>query len=338
MGEMSTAAMWAPEERQRLVRLCAAYSGRPDAAEDLAQETLLEAWRHRDRLSDPTGADRWVSAVARNVCLRFRSRGHRREIPMADVPEEAVEVELDRDDLASLLDGALMLLPATSRELLLQRYVEERTTGEIAQRLGVSPDAVSMRLARGKLALRQALDQADWRPTGIWCPACGDRKLLTRRERDGAWIAFRCLTCDPAGRSAVFPLDNPVFASLVGSCTRPTSMFGRVGDWALGYWQGGDGTPAACTRCADAVTVRSHTRTDTPRPTHGVYVRCSPCGEELWSSLVGIAMAVPQVRALRRREPRTHATEVETRDAVTVAFGPRRVTFDRRTFRLLGVR
>ncbi|HET7648416.1 MAG TPA: RNA polymerase sigma factor, partial [Gaiellaceae bacterium] len=288
------------------------------------------------KLSDPSGADRWMTAVARNVCLRFRGRGPQRELPVADVPDEAVEVELDRDDLADLLDGALMLLPPTSRDVLLQRYVEERSTAEIATTLGVSPEAVSMRLARGKLALRRALDEAEWRSTGIWCSMCGAERLLTRRERNGAWIAFRCPACDPDGRSAVFPLDNPVFATLVGTCTRPTSMFGRVGDWALGYWAGGDGAPAACTRCAGPVTVRAHTRTDTPTPTRGLFVQCASCGEELWSSLVGIAMAVPEVRALRRRDRRAHAEQTESRDVMTVAFATCRVAFDRRTFRLLG--
>jgi RNA polymerase sigma-70 factor (ECF subfamily) len=338
MKGTSAAALWEPEERQRLVRLCAVISGDRDAAEDLAQETLLEAWRNRDKLCDPSGADRWLSAVARNVCLRFHSRGSSHEISVADVPEAAVELELDRDDLAELLDGALALLPPASRDVLLQRYVEGRTTGEIAQRLGVSPDAVSMRLARGKLAVRRALDDAEWRPTGIWCSACGDHRLLTRRERDGAWIAFRCLGCDPTGHSAVFPLDNPVFADLLGSSTRPTSLFGRVADWAIGYWSGGSDAPAACTRCAAPVRLRAHTRADTRTPIHGLYVRCATCGEELWSSLAGVAMAIPEVRALRRREPRVHATERDAGDAIVVSFGPRHIAFDRRTFRLLGTR
>jgi RNA polymerase sigma-70 factor (ECF subfamily) len=336
MGETAATAVWGRGERQRLVRLCAAISGDRDAAEDLAQETLLEAWRHRHKLADPRGADRWLSAVARNVCLRFRTRRATGELPVAEVPEEAVELELDRDELADLLDGALMLLPPGSRDVLLQRYVEERSTSEIAASLGVSPDAVSMRLARGKLALRRVLDEAGWHSTGIWCASCGGQKLQTRRERDGAWVAFRCESCDPDGRTAVFPLDNPVFANLAGSSARPTSMFGRVGTWALGYWSGGDGSPAACTRCAAPVTVRAHTRTDSGSPNHGLYVRCTSCGEELWSSITGVAMAVPAVRALRRKEPRTHAVHTESRDVVTVGFGSCLVHFDRRTFRLLG--
>jgi DNA-directed RNA polymerase specialized sigma24 family protein len=53
MRESTTAAsdpeLWSPAERDRLVRLCARLSGSMEAAEDLAQETLLEAWRARDQ-------------------------------------------------------------------------------------------------------------------------------------------------------------------------------------------------------------------------------------------------------------------------------------------------
>lgn len=335
---MAEAAPWRETERRRLVRLCATISGDRDAAEDLAQETLLEAWRSRHKLTDPAGADRWLSAVARNVCLRWTTRRSRSEVAVAEVPEEAVELELERDDLAELLDGALALLPPSSRQVLLQRYVQDRPVAEIASRLGISDEAVSMRLARGKLALRRALDGDAWRPTSIWCVQCGRHPLLTRREAAGCAIAFRCPGCDgEAGRSAVFPLDNPFFAQLVGTLERPTAMFGRLAGWARAYWSGGDGSPVSCTRCGASATVRSHTRLDTPEPTPGLFVRCDCCGEEVWSSLVGVAMAMPEVRAARRREPRATAVVTTRRDAVVVRFGAVETAFERPAFSLRGV-
>ncbi len=42
-----------PAERARLVRLCALLTGDREAAEDLAQETLYEAWRHASSLRAP---------------------------------------------------------------------------------------------------------------------------------------------------------------------------------------------------------------------------------------------------------------------------------------------
>src|SRR5690242_5439970 len=41
-------------ERRRIVGLCAMLVRNAEAAEDLAQETLYEAWRHRDNLRDNT--------------------------------------------------------------------------------------------------------------------------------------------------------------------------------------------------------------------------------------------------------------------------------------------
>src|SRR5438067_13220890 len=71
------------DERVRLVRLCASITGNADVAEDLAQETLLEAWRHEDRLRDPERFSQWLSGIARNVCLRWmRKRGrHSAHLP-----------------------------------------------------------------------------------------------------------------------------------------------------------------------------------------------------------------------------------------------------------------
>src|SRR6476660_5637933 len=65
-----------PNEWLRLVRLCAHFTGDRDAAEDLAQETLIEAWRHQDRVYDWQGYSSWLSAIARNLSLRWvRQRG-----------------------------------------------------------------------------------------------------------------------------------------------------------------------------------------------------------------------------------------------------------------------
>src|SRR5581483_9707831 len=128
MTAMVDAGLWPGVERARLVRLCAALSGDRGAAEDLAQETLLEAWRQRHKVTDARGADRWLTAIARNVCLRWgRTRG-RLPLPVAELPEPAAQVE-DR------VDELLELLPPDSRSVLAQRYVQERSHEEIAAAL-----------------------------------------------------------------------------------------------------------------------------------------------------------------------------------------------------------
>jgi RNA polymerase sigma-70 factor (ECF subfamily) len=197
-------------ERARLVRLCLQLTGDVDAAEDLAQETLYEAWRHLHAVHDPRGLDRWLSAIARNVCRRWAQRRGRelarRSPPAAggtetgpsldDLPADDfdVEAELERRELVELLDRALGLLPPETRASLIHRYVEDAPIGEVAARLGLTEGAVAMRLQRGKLTLRRLLgtvfartavaygliDATDgtWQETRIWCPRCGARRLL----------------------------------------------------------------------------------------------------------------------------------------------------------------
>jgi RNA polymerase sigma-70 factor (ECF subfamily) len=223
-----------------LVGLCAAVSGDRAAAEDLAQETLLEAWRNRHKLRDPAGADRWLAAIARNVCRRWaRTRGRDAGVVPVGGQEELpagfdVEVELERAELVDLLDRALALLPPTTRDVLVHRYVHDSPHAEIAARLGVSEDAVSMRLSRGKLVLRAALatqlrDEAsayglvvaedEWRETRVWCSRCGERKLQLRR--DDTFVAFRCPGCGPNSRATEVSLENRFFVDLVGDLIRP---------------------------------------------------------------------------------------------------------------------
>jgi RNA polymerase sigma factor (sigma-70 family) len=286
MTTMTEVGVWQGTDRARLVRLCASLSGDREAAEDLAQETLLEAWRHRHKVVDAHGADRWLTAIARNVCLRWgRTRG-RLPVPVAELPEPVAPPE-DR------IDELLELLPPAARPVMEQRYVQERSHDEIAGALGISPDAVAMRLTRGKRALRQILAAAEWRQTGIACIQCGTGKLFMRRT-PGA-IEFAC-SCSPGDLMVRYPLDNPQFARLVGELQRPSAMLHRVGGWVLQYFAGGDSTSAQCTRCAHRVTVRSHMRS---AGNPGLYVRCGACGEELWSSLIGLAGALPHARALR---------------------------------------
>jgi RNA polymerase sigma-70 factor (ECF subfamily) len=208
-----------PSARPRLVRLCARLTHSHEAAEDLAQETLLEALRSADQLRDPNVAPAWVSGIARNVCLRWhRSRAResaRRNMPLpasrsslrpvaGSDPLETVpdtfnmDEALERTELVHLLDRAMDHLSAPVRDLLVERYVHDRSPAEIAARRGLTENAATVRLHRGKEALRRVLTtgalqteaaayglvDADtlegWQETRIWCPACGKSRLEAR--------------------------------------------------------------------------------------------------------------------------------------------------------------
>ena len=119
-----------------------------------------------------------------------------------------LEIELDRQELATLLDRALALLPETTRDVLVYKYIVESPHAEIAHQLGLSESAVTMRLQRGKVALRKLLttalrDEAEafdlftptdlWVEARIWCSRCGQRRLVGKLT--ATYLSLRCPIC-----------------------------------------------------------------------------------------------------------------------------------------------
>jgi RNA polymerase sigma factor (sigma-70 family) len=220
-----------PTSRARLVRLCARLTGNRDVAEDLAQETLLAAWRQRHTLRDQERFSHWLSGIARNVCLSW-ARARRRDLAHAveqcagaenqegDLEEELADgfdlaIELERKELAELLDRALALLPPETRAVLIERYIEESPLAEIAAHLGLPLSTTAKRVQRGKLAFRRVLttdlkeelapyliqpEALGWEATGLWCFICGQHRLQARQL---STLQFTCPQCCP-DRHAVF--------------------------------------------------------------------------------------------------------------------------------------
>src|SRR5262249_38962305 len=143
--------------------------------EDLAQETLVEAWRSLAKLRTPDGLAPWLTAIARHICLRWaRRRGvdlAHRVLPacgaagegfsaLDDLPSDSEDLgmTLERGELVELVDRALALLPAEARGALIATYVHELPQTEVAARFGLSEGALRVRLHRGRRALRRVLE------------------------------------------------------------------------------------------------------------------------------------------------------------------------------------
>jgi RNA polymerase sigma-70 factor (ECF subfamily) len=322
-------------ERARLVRLCARLSGDRDAAEDLAQEALIEAWRHQDRLLDSQGADRWLAAIARNVCLRWaRRRGRERarlafpgyEASGADLeslPADGVDItiELEREELAELLDRALGLLPAETRRVLVEKYIEETPLAEIAARLNLSAGAAAVRLHRGRLALQRVLttdlrhelapyglvapEDDTWQPTRIWCPLCGARRLVGRLDCVSGELALRCMNC---------LLIPDTYLAYSGPCEqlrgiksyRPalSRLMALMDDH---YRLRLVNRTVPCVSCGRPTPLRDGAPPDAPPlpvEIDAVYIRCAACGTLATTARAAMALCLPEGREFWRRHPK----------------------------------
>jgi len=142
--------------RQCLEPLRRYLARRTDAetAADVLGDTLLVAWRRFDDV--PPEPLPWLYGVARN-CLANAERGVRRRARLAarlaDQPHDQTgdAVPAGSDDLLEALED----LDDTERELIRLWAWEQLTPAEIGTALGLTPNAVSIRLTRARQHLRE---------------------------------------------------------------------------------------------------------------------------------------------------------------------------------------
>jgi RNA polymerase sigma factor (sigma-70 family) len=326
------------EERARLVRLCGWFSGNPEAAEDLAQETLIAAWKSRDQLTALEKLKPWTTSIARNICLNWSRRHYREqshllysidsgESSFEDELQDEVnlELELDRYELAKLLDQALALLPGETAQMLVEHYIKESSQAEIAELMNISPGTVAVRLQRGKLSLQKLLrknllaeaaafgwidqNSSGWEETNIWCPWCGSARLVGRYQKEELF-ALRCPTCDPHAESIMAGLDltKPYHARLLGNIKTYKPAYSRfLAAFHPLYEQALRSHTAPCLACGSPVDVSMEHDKPREKRAHAlnqITLRCPVCGWTSNKSLTGLVIGSPEAQRFWREYPR----------------------------------
>jgi RNA polymerase sigma-70 factor (ECF subfamily) len=154
---------------RRVYRAARAVLRNEAEVEDVMQQAYLAAFAH---LSDFAGSARfptWLLRITVNEALGRRRRAERMAVVAFNAEEDArmdenpqrvpdPERRAASRELATLVEAIVDGLPEMYRAVFLLREVEDLTTAEVAEVLGLGEDVVKTRLSRAKAAVRRELD------------------------------------------------------------------------------------------------------------------------------------------------------------------------------------
>ena len=161
-----------PYERMVYLTLFAIVKNEAEA-EDGAQETVINAYRHLASFRGEAKFSTWLTTIAINEgrkrlrkakgaaenSIEEQEEGHEGDYtpaPLTDWREIPLEA-LERKELREALRVAVTELPDIYRQVFVLRDLEEQNIEETAQALGIHPGAVKVRLHRARMMLQKRL-------------------------------------------------------------------------------------------------------------------------------------------------------------------------------------
>jgi len=172
-GDLSAFDELTNRYERRIFRLTMNITQNREDAEDATQDAFLKSFQH---LNDFEGSSRfytWLVRIAVNEAL-MRLRRRRPNVISIDEPIETEEDLVPREiedwgpspeqryavtELNSILTNAVSGLDPIYRTIFVLRDVEQLSTEETAEALGISIPAVKSRLLRARLKLREKLNR-----------------------------------------------------------------------------------------------------------------------------------------------------------------------------------
>jgi len=144
------------------MRISSVYGRSLEDREDLFQEIVLAVWKSLPKFRNKSSVHTWVYRIALNVSIRWAQKGEKDSIKIKKAVQLEItnnascgsEVEdcLERKEILGLVQGFLKKLSEPDRTLMLL-YLEDFNQKDISDIVGLSENAVSVRIHRVKKRL-----------------------------------------------------------------------------------------------------------------------------------------------------------------------------------------
>jgi len=168
-GERACFELLMRRNNARLYRAIRSVVRDEDAAEELMQQTYVLAFSKLPQFSGGARFSTWLLRIGLNEALQRLRRDRRWPRVAPDALEEEPDMghgsganpeqRLARAQLNHLLEQLVDALPELHRSVFVLREVQQLSTAEVGEALGLTPDNVKQRLSRAKALLRAALEQ-----------------------------------------------------------------------------------------------------------------------------------------------------------------------------------
>lgn len=167
-GDVEAVRILFERYRPRIYRVCLHYTGNPEDARDIVQETFVRAYRGVGHFRGDSALATWLTRIAMNLCLNFR-RDRRTASTLLDQREELVrknmppveprgpEEEVRRRELAERIHRLVSTLPRRERMAFVMKFYNDMKIKEISEAMKISEGTVKSFLHRAVVTLREAL-------------------------------------------------------------------------------------------------------------------------------------------------------------------------------------
>ena len=165
-----------------------------DAAQEITQEAIVQAYLSLDRLRNPDRFQSWLYRIVLNLCRHhIRDRAANRTLSYKSLvggttgaglltsdtepgPQEVAEAR----ELARSVRDAVDMLSPSNRAATLMYYFDQPTVREIALHLGISISAVKGRLHKSRNILRETLEPLTALLEGVSARTKGEMKVMVK--------------------------------------------------------------------------------------------------------------------------------------------------------------
>jgi RNA polymerase sigma-70 factor, ECF subfamily len=145
------------QTRTRLVSYAKALTGDGQAAQDIAQDTFVRAWKQWSKVRCYEEPEAWCRKVAHNLAIgRWRRLGIVTR-SVSGRPSTALEPDVGHLDVVA----AIQSLPSGERNAVVMHGVLDMSVADIARELGVPEGTVKSWMSRGRAHLRSSLGLAE---------------------------------------------------------------------------------------------------------------------------------------------------------------------------------